>query len=314
VVVNNNAAALFLLLREFADCREVIVSRGELVQIGGGFRIPEILTNAGASLHEVGTTNITTLDDYRSAVGESTALVLKVHRSNFHMNGFVGSPDIAELCRLKSDKVLVASDLGSGNLVPYIAGSVVGEPTPSDHISAGADLVCFSCDKMLGGVQAGVIAGRADLVDRLRQNPVMRVVRVDKMTYAGLQTALTWHLNGEHEKIQLWAMAAQKREDVKSRVLRFIQERGFDPGVFTAVDCESTFGGGSTPGHKIPSAAIRINMKAAPDDIASALQKLTLPVIGVVREGRFEIDFRTVLSFQEDILARSLKWLMENQK
>ncbi|MBW2532183.1 MAG: L-seryl-tRNA(Sec) selenium transferase, partial [Deltaproteobacteria bacterium] len=172
IVVNNNAAALLLILREFADGREVIVSRGELVQIGGGFRIPDILRSSGAELCEVGTTNITSVEDYRAALSERTGLVLKVHHSNFRMDGFVDEAGLRDLARADLGDTLLVGDLGSGNLVREIGGWRTGEPTPADWLAEGADLVCFSGDKMLGGVQAGLIAGRRELVQRLKKNPL----------------------------------------------------------------------------------------------------------------------------------------------
>lgn len=310
IVVNNNAAALFLILREFAAGREVIVSRGELVQIGGGFRVPDILRSSGASLCEVGTTNITTVDDVRGALGSNTALVLKVHQSNFRMEGFVKAPDICKLSQENLHGALLVSDLGSGNFDRSANSISFKEPTPADMLNDGADLVCFSCDKMLGSVQGGVIAGRADLIERLRKNPVMRVVRVDKITYAALQIALRYHLSGERGKVRLWTMAMAGKEELQGRVKSFISEHGLDSKQFTMVDSQSTFGGGSTPGSEIPSAGIRIDMVITPDEIARFFQEREPPVVGTVKEGYFQIDFRTILPEDEAILADACKALI----
>jgi L-seryl-tRNA(Ser) seleniumtransferase len=310
IVVNNNAAALFLILREFAAGREVVVSRGELVQIGGGFRIPDILESTGATLREVGTTNITTLDDFRGALGDDTALLLKVHHSNFHMAGFVESPAVRELARFKSERVLLVSDLGTGNLARRRGGAAMREPTPADMLEAGADLVCFSCDKLLGGVQGGVIAGRAELVARLRRNPVMRVIRVDKLAYAALQHVLSAHLAGEQETIPIWRMAGEDRAGVAARAAAFLVDAGIEDPRAAIVDSEATFGGGSTPGEVIPSAAIRLVGTASPDATARWFQDREPPVLGTVKSGAFQLDFRTILPEDEPFLARIiLGWL-----
>jgi len=310
VVVNNNAAALFLILREFASGREVIVSRGELVQIGGGFRIPDILESTGATLREVGTTNITSIRDFSAAMGDETALLLKVHHSNFRMDGFVESPAVRELAALKTDRTLLVSDLGTGNLVRRLGGAPLGEPTPADMIEAGADLVCFSCDKLLGGVQGGIVAGRGDLVERLRRNPVMRVIRVDKLVYAALEHVLAAHLAGEHGRIPIWRMAAAGREEVAARAAAFLEKNGFaDPRV-SVVDSEATFGGGSTPGEIIPSAAVRLAGTASADATARWFQEREPPVLGTVRNGAFQLDFRTILEEDEAPLAvATIDWL-----
>jgi L-seryl-tRNA(Ser) seleniumtransferase len=309
IVVNNNAAALFLILRELAAGRRVAVSRGELVQIGGGFRIPEILESSGAALTEVGTTNITTLEDYERALGDDLALLLKVHHANFRMSGFVEAPDVRELAALKRPGLLLVSDLGSGNPVSGRAGGPAGEPTPREMLAAGADLVCFSCDKMLGGVQAGAIAGRAELIRRLAQNPAMRVLRVSKVIYAMLQIVLERHVRGEHEKVGLWALARVPQEAVRARAAAFLAANGLGAPAFSVVDSAATFGGGSTPGEEIPSAAVRIALALSADAIARRLQAHEPPVVGTVRDGAFQVDFRTVLEADEAALAAALKAL-----
>ncbi len=311
VVVNNNAAALFLILREFAPGKEVIVSRGELVQIGGGFRIPDILSSSGAVLSEVGTTNITTLADFEAAVTPNTGLVLKVHQSNFRMDGFVKAPDIRELANGALGDATLVSDLGSGNVVRRTDGLALGEPTPADMIKQGADLVCFSCDKMLGGVQGGVIAGKANLIARLKKNPVMRVVRVDKITYAALQVVLTHHLNGDHDKVKLWSMVLADKNAVEKRVKGFISEYGLSKDNFSTVDTNATFGGGSTPGGEIPSAALKINADRKPDEIARFFQEWEPPIVGTVNQGDFQLDFRTILQEDEPTLAEACKALLD---
>ena len=187
LIVNNNASSVFLILNEFARGREVVISRGELVQIGGGFRIPDIMRQTGAHMVEVGTTNITTLEDYRRALTGETAMIFSCHRSNFTMDGFTDGPSLANLASLKTDSLLFVRDLGSGNVTTDQRLPRPFEPTVRFELEQGPDLVCFSGDKLLGGCQAGIIVGRKDLVARLRRNPLMRMLRVDKVTYFLLQ-------------------------------------------------------------------------------------------------------------------------------
>ena len=307
VVVNNNAAAVMLLLRELAVGKRVVISRGELIQIGGGFRIPDIMATSGATLVEVGTTNITSKNDYAAALGPDTAMMLKVHHANFRMEGFVESPSVKDLAALKSDDTLLVCDIGSGNLVRSLNGIDIHEPTPESMLAAGADLVSFSCDKMLGGVQGGVIAGRADLVRRISKNPLMRAVRVDKVTYAALQAVLTRHLAGRHADVTLWGMASATQDEVRARATRFIEENGLRKDVFSVVDSNATFGGGSTPGEVIPSAAIRITSTMTPDATARLFQKEEPPLVGVVKDDLFAVDMRTILPMDEPLLAATLK-------
>ncbi|MDD5309839.1 MAG: L-seryl-tRNA(Sec) selenium transferase [Deltaproteobacteria bacterium] len=306
LVVNNNAAVLFLVLREFAAGREVIISRSELVQIGGGFRIPDILGASGAALREVGTTNITTLDDYRAALGPKAALVLKVHQANFRMEGFVEAPDVRALKAMGTGDALLVSDLGSGNPARG-SGVAACEPTPADMIAQGADLVCFSGDKMLGGVQAGVVAGRRDLVARLSANPLMRVLRVDKIAFAAMGIVLRHHLNGEHGRVAVWALANAGEEEVRARAESFIGKWGLVAERYEVVPSTATFGGGSTPGQGIPSFAMRVKGPGKPDEIARFFQEREPPVIGTVRNGSFEIDFRTVLPEDEPALGEACR-------
>ncbi|MCP4195683.1 MAG: L-seryl-tRNA(Sec) selenium transferase [Proteobacteria bacterium] len=310
IVVNNNAAALFLILRELAVDKEVIVSRGELVQIGGGFRIPDILVSSGAALREVGTTNITTTDDYRAAINQHTAMILKVHRANFQMEGFVKTPSVRDLAREGLGDTHLVSDLGSGNMVRTLDDQALGEPTPADMLREGAELVCFSCDKMLGGVQGGVIAGKADLIRRLRKNPIMRAVRVDKVTYAALQIILSAYLRGETSEIVLWEMTMAGKPHIQSRIDAFLRTHELERKEFVVVNSEATFGGGSTPGGKIASAAVRIDVNRSPDQIARFFQECEPPVVGTVKEGAFQLDFRTILPEDEAPLADACKQLL----
>lgn len=302
VVVNNNAAALFLTLSALAKDKEVIVSRGELVQIGGGFRIPDILRDAGAHLKEVGTTNITTISDYVNAITENSALVLTVHRANFAMSGFVESPAVRDLRAHIAKDLPIVTDLGSGNFVREIGALRVREPTPRDALADGADLVCFSCDKMLGASQGGVIAGKEPLIQRIKRHPIMRVVRPDKLTFAVLQTVLTHLVSGQIDRIPLWRMAGLSADFLKTRVEKFIRLHNLDPTVFQPGPCESAFGGGSTPEERIPSFGLRIVDRSA-DDVARRFQHREPPIVGRIVDDCFLLDFRTLLDTDEALLA-----------
>ena len=309
VVVNNNAAALFLTLSSLAKGREVIVSRGELVQIGGGFRIPDILRDSGATLVEVGTTNITTAEDYASAVTENTALVLSVHRANFTMRGFVRAPGLSEIRDAVERSIPVVFDLGSGNLMREAGGCRINEPTPEQALRQGADLVCFSCDKMIGSTQAGVIAGKESLVRMLKQHPVMRVVRPGKLTFAALQVVLIRYLSGNAEELPLWKAASASVDDLHARVRRFIDTYGLDPLLFEPCPCDSTFGGGTGPEERIPSFGLRIRGLRA-DAAAGAFQQHTPPVVGRIVDGWFLLDFRTIDSSEEEAVASACRSAM----
>jgi L-seryl-tRNA(Ser) seleniumtransferase len=309
LVVNNNASSVFLILSEFARGREVVVSRGELVQIGGGFRIPEIMSETGAELVEVGTTNITTLDDYRRALGGNTAMIFSAHRSNFRMDGFTGSPALAELAGLKSPRVLFVRDLGSGNLVYDDAAPPGFEPTVSFELSQGPDLLCFSGDKLLGGCQAGIIVGRKDLVGRLRKNPLMRMLRVDKITYYILQETLLHYAHGDHKAVAVWAIIAQ---DVRSidkkirRLLALVKER-VPEGSLVRVKVKSTYGGGSLPGMELASSGLRVAVPGmGAEETQRALLACRVPVAGYILDGAFTLDFRTILPVDLPPLAEAL--------
>lgn len=306
LVVNNNAAAILLTLGEFATGREVIVSRGELIQIGGGFRIPDVLTRSGATLKEVGTTNITTLEDYRNAIGDNTAAIIKVHLSNFSVSGFADRPSIAELSRLKNDRLLLIEDLGSGNLLESRGDFVSPDPTPARALESGADLVCFSGDKLLGGPQAGIIAGRADLIARLAKNPLFRAIRPDKFVYAALQVVLQKYDSTDTAALAPWGAIGQSRESIAERIDNFRQRHGFDPAAHPSLDTEGQFGAGSIPDATIASAALVVAGENA-EKAAVFFRTAAHPVLGIVRDGKFIVDFITVSTHDEDNLARTIK-------
>ncbi|MBN2159067.1 MAG: L-seryl-tRNA(Sec) selenium transferase [Spirochaetes bacterium] len=297
LIVNNNASSVFLILNEFANGKEVVVSRGELIQIGGGFRLPDIMSQSGPVLVEAGTTNITTIRDYRAAVTGNTAMVLSCHRSNFTIEGFTESPSLAELASLKSESVIFVRDLGSGNLVTDQRLPRPFEPTVRSELEQGPDLVCFSGDKLLGGCQAGVIVGRKDLIARLRRNPLMRMIRVDKVTYFIIQETLLHHVNGDVEKIELWDAMLRDMKDVSRRVNRFFRlMKSRDKRKFVKrVKTRCTVGGGAMPGFEMESRGVQIHFPGVQaDEIHAAFLSAKVPLVGSIVNNRFTIDFFTI--------------------
>jgi L-seryl-tRNA(Ser) seleniumtransferase len=314
LIVNNNASCVFLILNQFASGREVIVSRGELIQIGGGFRIPDIMRQTGARLVEVGTTNITELDDVRDAITENTAMILSAHQSNYRIEGFTKRPSLKELAGLAGPDILFVRDLGSGNLVTSEELPQPFEPTVSFELSQGPDLVCFSGDKLLGGCQAGIILGKSEYVQELRKNPLMRMIRVDKITYFLLQETLLSYVNGEIKNVLSWDLIFQTEETIKRRVRKFI--RGIDSASLkesvTSVPLKSAFGGGSLPGIEIDSVGVQIDAQDfTAEEIYSAFLAMEVPIIGYILNDRFTIDFRTVADRDIVYLARALEALLK---
>jgi L-seryl-tRNA(Ser) seleniumtransferase len=310
VVVNNCAAATLLVLAALARGREVLVSRGELVEIGGGFRVPDVMAQSGARLREVGTTNRTRVADYALALGERTALILRVHPSNFRIEGFVERPALAELAALgRRFSVPVVEDLGSGLLATEAAaiGALAAEPTVPASIAAGADLVCFSGDKLLGGPQAGVIAGRRDLVTTIRRHPLMRALRVDKLTYAALEATILAHLAGRAaEAVPVVRMAALSAQQIGARaevLARALRGSGWQTEV---IDGSSAVGGGSAPGAELPTRLLAVWRQGLTADALDAhLRALDPPVVARIEAGRVVLDLRTVAP-DEDALVETL--------
>ena len=300
IVVNNNAAAVYLVLNELAAGREVIVSRGELIEIGDGFRIPDIMARSGAVLKEIGTTNRTHVEDYRAAISERTALILRVHPSNFHMAGFTSRPELQHLTTLASERgIPLYEDLGSGCLVdlrPY----GIAEPVVTDSIAAGVDIVSFSGDKLLGGPQAGIIAGRADLVQRIRRNPMFRALRVDKMIYSVLETTLRHLLFERWDEIPTLRMIRMTVDETSARCEALAGKLKLRSQVVLA---ESVIGGGSTPDQRVLSYMIEIHAV----DVAKLERRLRAgdpPVIARIADGALMLDLRTVAPEEEDELVR----------
>jgi L-seryl-tRNA(Ser) seleniumtransferase len=291
LVVNNNAAALLLSLAALATGREVLVSRGELLEIGDGFRIPDVLAQSGARLVEVGTTNRTRAADYEAAAGPETAVLLRVHQSNFRISGFTERPSASEVARVaKRLGLILVDDLGSGALV-----DVEGEPTPAAALAAGADLVCCSGDKLLGGPQAGIVAGRADLVERLRRHPLQRALRPDKLQLAALEGTLLLALERPGE-IPVLRMLREPAEAVRARAERLAAAVGgtVEPTVARA-------GGGALPLAELPSFACAVE-----EELAAALRAHEPPVVAVVRDGRTLLDCRTLTDAEADEVAAAV--------
>jgi len=293
LVVNNNAAAVLLALAALAEGREVIVSRGELIEIGDGFRIPDVLARSGARLVEVGTTNRTRAADYERAIGPDTALLLRVHQSNFRVVGFSERPKLAELAEIARRRELpLVDDLGSGALA-----TVGDEPTPAEGLRAGADLVCFSGDKLLGGPQAGVVVGRAHLVERLRSHPLQRALRADKLTLAALEGTLVLALDSRaRDDIPVLRMLHEPLESVLARAERLAALVGGE-----VEETVARVGGGALPLTELPSAACAVEEK-----LAEPLRLGEPPVIAVVRDGRTLLDCRTLTDAEIDEVAAAI--------
>jgi L-seryl-tRNA(Ser) seleniumtransferase len=312
LVVNNNAAAVLLCLETLAAGREVIVSRGELIEIGGAFRLPDVMVKSGAVLREVGTTNRTHLGDYAKAVSDETALLLKVHPSNYAIQGFTASVSAGELAQLGRERgVPVMEDLGSGNFIDWGPYGLPHEPTVPEVVASGVDLVTFSGDKLLGGPQAGIILGRAALVGRLKENPLTRVLRVDKFTVAGLEATLRLYLEPEHaiEAIPALRLLAAPAERLEARAhaladrLRALADRGLRVEVRKEV---AQVGGGALPTASLPTWVVVLSAEGrSPNSLEEAFRTSPTPVIGRIREEAFLLDCRTLLEGDEDRIVEA---------
>jgi L-seryl-tRNA(Ser) seleniumtransferase len=304
IIVNNNAAATLVSLAALGAGREVIISRGELVEIGGGFRVPDVMRQSGAILREVGTTNRTRVSDYAAAISDRTALLLRVHPSNFTIEGFTERPSLAELTALaKRFNLPVVEDLGSGFMgVPTGLEALRSEPSVADSVAAGVSLVMFSGDKLLGGPQAGVIAGTAGVVGQVRQHPLMRAVRADKMTYAALEATLEEYVSGRAtDSIPVVHMVALSADAIGRRA-DALSARIAAAGILAdVVKGFSTIGGGSAPGTTLPTHLVAIALPAT--RLESALRAQRPPVIARIENERVLLDLRTVPPEQDDELA-----------
>jgi len=309
LVVNNNAAAVLLILSALAKGKGVLISRGQLVEIGGGFRVPDVMKQSGARLIEIGATNRTHLSDYQVAITEKTALILHAHHSNFKIVGFTAEPALAELCALG---LPVVDDLGSGALLDTAVFGLAHEPMVQESLQAGCALVAFSGDKLLGGPQAGIIAGRTDLVARLRKHPLARAVRADKLCLAALGATLVHYLRGEAEReVPVWRMIAMPLAEIEARAQAWVTALGAG----AVIDGQSTVGGGSLPGEMLPTRLVALPVKS-PNAFAAALRVRapTAPVIARVAGGQVLLDPRTVLEEEEAALLAGVRSALEARK
>ncbi len=304
LVVNNNAAAVLLALTALARRKEVLISRTQLIEIGGGFRIPEVLKQSGAKLVEVGTTNRTHLHDFEAALTDRTALILRAHHSNFRIIGFTTEPGLADLVSLgRRHGVPVLDDLGSGALLDTSAFGLGHEPTVQESLQAGASLVAFSGDKLLGGPQAGILVGEKALIDRLRRHPLARAVRADKLCLAALTATLTHYLKDEAvQEIPVWQMIAAPEADLERRARAWAEHLGQG----TVLPGRSTVGGGSLPEETLPTHLLALEVRH-PNAFLARLRAAEPPVIARVEEDRVVLDPRTVLPEQEEALLGALR-------
>jgi len=309
LAVNNNASAILLGLSALSVGKEVIVSRAEAVEIGGGFRIPDVLKQSGATLIDVGTTNRTYLRDYEDAITENTAALLKVHSSNFRVEGFTAEVEPSELVALSKEKgIPVLHDVGSGALLPTEAYGLAHEPTPQESIAAGVGLVFFSGDKLLGGPQSGMIVGTSELVRRLERHPLARAIRIDKMSLAGLTATLLHYLKQEAEsEVPIWRMISAGEQEIKDRAERWKSQLSL-PGEVIA--SKSAVGGGSLPGETLPTWVLALSCEGdagGPDTVMRRLREAKPPVVARIEDDRVILDPRTVLPEEEDSLLTAVR-------
>jgi len=314
IVVNNNAAAVFLVLNTLAKGAEVIVSRGELIEIGDGFRIPDIMAESGALLREVGTTNRTRIRDYERAINERTRLLLRVHPSNFRITGFTERPSLEDLLGLgQRFEIPVFEDLGSGSLADLSANGV-SEPVARASSEAGAAIVSFSGDKLLGGPQAGIIAGKRDLLEKIRRNPLFRALRIDKLRVAALETTLNAYLRGALDEIPALRMIRMTAEEIRERTAQFAEQlrKSIQEAARVEVRIDvregfSVIGGGSTPDQQLPASLIAISSRRhSALKLEERLRKAKIPVIARIEDHSLILDLRTVLPSEEAPLAAAI--------
>ena len=311
IVVNNNAAAVLLTLNSLAEGGEVIVSRGELVEIGGSFRIPDVMSKSNATLREVGTTNRTRIADYENAINDRTRLLLRVHRSNFEITGFTEQPEIDELVALaRRRKLPLVEDLGSGALFDLRSVGIVGEPGLLDSLRAGVDVVTYSGDKLLGGPQSGLISGRTDLIKRMRSNPLFRALRVDKLTYAALESTLLAYVKRDHDAVPVLRMMRLSKEEITRRaekIVATVESAQLKHLKLELFDGESVIGGGAAPSAILPTRLVALtHADLSADELSARLRSSTPPIIARVEEGRVLFDLRTVFPEQDANLANAL--------
>ena len=308
IVVNNNAAAVLLALNTLADGGEVIVSRGELVEIGGSFRIPDVMAKSGAILREVGTTNRTRVSDYEKAITERTRLLLRVHRSNFEITGFTEQASTAELVSLAHNRgIPLMEDLGSGALIDLRTVGIEGEAGVLDSLRAGVDIVTYSGDKLLGGPQAGLISGSARLIARMRSNSLFRALRVDKLIYAALEATLLAYIRRDHDAIPTLRMMRLSKEEIGRRAEALVRQVAGAKLKVEIVDGESILGGGAAPSSVLPTRLLALTCEGlSADELTSRLRASEPSIIARVDEGRVLLDLRTVFPEQDSAIASAL--------
>jgi len=306
LIVNNNAAAVLLVLSALANRRKAVIANSQLIEIGGGFRIPDVMRQSGAKLVAVGTTNRVHLSDYKAAIEDNASLVMTAHHSNFKIIGFTSEPELSDLVSLCHRSGLpVLCDLGSGALLDTAPYGLAHEPTIQEAIDASADIICFSGDKLLGGPQAGIIIGKKELVDKVKSHPLARAVRADKVCLAGTTATLIHYLKGEAlEKIPVWRMISRKTSDIKEQALNW--QKALKIG--QVIPGSSMVGGGSLPGESQPTFLLAIEVKN-PDNLMKKLRDLPVPVIARIESDHVMFDPRTVLPSQEAILIEELNSL-----
>ncbi len=315
LVVNNNASAVMLGLAAVAYGKEVIVSRGEAVEIGGGFRIPDVLKQSGATLVEVGTTNRTYARDYEAAIGENTGALLAVHASNFRVMGFTHTPEIPELVEIGAQRgIPVLHDLGSGCLLDSARFGLMHEPMPQESTSSGVGLSFFSGDKLLGGPQAGIISGKKTLVDVVARHPLARAMRIDKLSMAALAATLEHYIKGEAlDKIPVWRIIAMTADDVKARADGWVREIGANASL---IKSRATIGGGSLPGETLPTWALAIkcdDLLGGAEGVARRLREWDSPVLGRIEDEHVMLDARTVLPGEDDTMLQAVRHALQFQ-
>ena len=308
VAVNNNAAAVLIALNTLAEGGEVIVSRGELVEIGGSFRVPDVMAKSGATLREVGTTNRTHVADYENAITDKTRLLMRVHRSNFEMVGFTEQPSLEELVEVGRKRgIPVLEDVGSGAFFDLRHVNVHGEATIMDSIRAGVDVVTYSGDKLLGGPQAGIISGTRELVAKIRKNPLFRALRVDKLTYAALEGTMLAYVKQDYDAIPAIRMMRVSAEELESRAEAVREKIAGAQLIAEIVETGSVIGGGAAPTAKLPTRALAITSSTmSSDEIAERLRRNTPPIVARVEDNRVLLDLRTVFPGQDEQVARAL--------
>jgi L-seryl-tRNA(Ser) seleniumtransferase len=309
IVVNNNAAAVLLALNTLAEGGEVIVSRGELVEIGGSFRIPDVMAKSNAILREVGTTNRTRIQDYERAITEETRLLLRVHRSNFQITGFTEQPELSDLVGLARERnIPLVEDLGSGALFDLRSIGVSSEPSVLDSLRAGVDVVTYSGDKLLGGPQAGILSGRADLIARMRSNSLFRALRVDKLTYAAVEATLMGYVKGDHDAIPAVRMMGLSKDQIAKRAAAVAEEIKSSKVFTELIDGESLIGGGAAPSAVLPTRLLAVSCQGlSADELAARLLGSDPPIVARVEEGRVLLDLRTVFAEQDRIIIQALR-------